>query len=165
MKIIPYIEINGCRTLTDEQMLDIWGQIVKDGNLNKVFYGVPQAFDKWGFLAFMKNPGNLVFTGFTNEDKPLGLCWINEIVGKRGTIHFCSIGQEYMREKIRAGKKIIDMVSGTLKVLVALIPEPYDSVRKYAAVLGFKELGLIPYFTYKDDEQIGTWIQYFTKEA
>lgn len=158
MKIIPYVELNGCRTFPDSAIIDIYKRFKEEGNIEKIFYNFKMR-NEFDFLAFMKNPANNVFIA-TENDKPFLVAWFNEVLGRRATISFCSINGVFARKKIDAGREILKVIMSFMDVLIAIIPESYDSVRKFTEFLGFKEIGLIPYFSING----GAYIQYVTKD-
>lgn len=155
--VIPYIEIDGCRTIPDQKMLAIYETMKAEGNLRRVFYhyGNMSAYD---FLAFCKNTRNYVFVGW-DGDVPILISWINEVVGKRGTINFCSMGK-YTRRKIEAARETLRLVLGLFDVVVGLIPDTYEDVKKFTRKLGFTDLGVIPYFTHIEGKQVSANIQF-----
>jgi hypothetical protein len=106
-KIIPYTEIDGCRTFLDRQIKGVYERIVEEGNYSKVFHGPgsPRGFEE--FIAFMKSPANHVFIALEGE-RPILICGVNEVVMKRGIIHFCSFKNPFPRKKIRIGRGILN---------------------------------------------------------
>ena len=163
IEIVPYLEINGCRTLTDAQMGEIYDKMQENGYIERIFFnGYPKTKNE--FLMFVKNPLNSVFVAMENK-KIVLITWINEIVGKRGTIGFCSFPDKFARKKIIAEKKILTLVFSFLSVVIALIPDPYEDVKKFVRLLGFKNLGTIPNASYfvSENKEVGTNVQYITK--
>jgi hypothetical protein len=166
MNIIPYMEIDGCRTISDKKMISLWEQMEKEGNREKIFFNncFPQNGDQ--FLKFVKNEMNKVFMAYEDES-PILITWVSEIIGKRGTISFCSFDGHFARKKLKAGREILLSLFQFFEVLVALIPESFNGSRHFTELLGFKELGVIPYFSWfsGEDKQIGTFVKYITKES
>jgi len=145
-------------------MGEIYDKMQENGYIERVFFGgYPKTKNE--FLAFMKDSFNTVFIA-REKDLLILIAWVNGINGKRGTIHFCSFPNIFARKKTRAFRKILKMVFNFLSVLIAQVPESYEEARKGCKLMGFKDLGVIPHFSYflKENKTIGNNILYITKD-
>jgi hypothetical protein len=164
IEIIPYTEINGTRTLSDDEMRNIFNLMESDGNLNKVFFhGFPS--NAYQFMLCAKNPFNKIIIA-KEEEKPIILSWITDVIGKKGTIHFCSFNGIYAGKKIEAARIGLKRLLRYYLVLVSLIPEIYTDAIRFAEMVGFKKVGIIPNFSYfpKEEKHTNSWMGYITKE-
>jgi len=88
IKIIPYVEVNGMRTLTDDDIMDLYDRVVSENLYPIVFYEGTVA-SKESFLKIMKgNANNLYVLKLGNETT--GFVWLNRFEGRTAHFHFCT---------------------------------------------------------------------------
>lgn len=86
MKIIPYTEVNGSRTVSDDFIRSIWFKMVDEGTYKTVFLnGVVNSAD--GLVSFFKLTSNVVHFVFEGEDLVF-MAWLNSISGGTAQTHF-----------------------------------------------------------------------------
>ena len=164
--LIPYVEINGQKTITDEQIRSIWNQLVKDGTEKVVFYesGVKNEEE---FLKWVKNPNNLMVFPI-REDKLMGVAWINGINGNYAFGHFAFFKESAGKYTIDMGKEILDYwfsIPGDdgplFEVILGLIPEFNQKALHYIEKLGFERVGRIPRIVNRNGNKEAAILSYY----
>jgi hypothetical protein len=151
--LIPYVEINGARVISDDVIHGFYDILDEEGSRDVVF-GSPK-YDKEGFVKMLKSPRNLPVFIYDSEDQTaLGLAWINGHLKiatvKRKTIQ---MGQAVMRYWFALGgdDPVIDVIVGN-------IPSSNKRAIRYVQRLGWTVLGEIPQIAY-DGAMTVTYIE------
>lgn len=144
IRILPYVEINGARTVSDDFMRKLFEQMVEEGSLGQVFYqGEVKTADE--FLAFMKQPANFPLIAFSFE-LPAAVAWLNGIGKNHAFCHHWF----YRRTWGQGSKKVAEAILEYwfswefLDVLLGLTPEKNHRAVAFAKRLGFTVLGSVP---------------------
>jgi hypothetical protein len=103
-EIIPYTEINGIRTFTDTDILDIYDRIIDKGN--GYIFNDGTIANRNKFLEVMKSNGFLYIVYY--KTNIVLIVWINRFEGKIARIHWCSFNGISCRKKIDAGKYVCE---------------------------------------------------------
>ena len=147
--VIPYVEVNGSKTFSDEALVSIFDQIKQDNTLSTVFYGgtVRNADD---FLAFVKSPSNYMSVVAVNKDIT-GIGWINGVSDNHAMGHFCFFRSSWGKYTQDMGQALLDYWfsfpgdDGPLfDLLIGMVPSFNARAIDYVKSLGFVELGEIP---------------------
>lgn len=126
-----------------------------DGTVETVFYDgsveTPQAF---AHLLF--RPGTLPFALF-DDYGPIGLSWVNEIVGKAGHGHFVAFKRAWgRRNTVRMARLVFEYLLNAkdaggylFDVLLGICPESNALVWKLGEVCGAVRRCVIPHYIYR----------------
>lgn len=148
--VLPYIEINGVRTVPDDVILHIFQKLQSDKTLSIVFYdGSVRTEDQ--FLNFIKSPMNCVCFGIM-DGSISGLAWLNDINDGRGTAHFCVFKESWGKNAKLMAKEVMDywfaLTTSTGKPLFHLIlgvtPSNYKPALRFVSQIGFTLIGEVP---------------------
>lgn len=162
MDLIPYVEMNGERTLTDDFLAYAFDEMVIAGHLSDVFEGVVMR-NAVDFINLMKNPVNLPVFGIAGSSL-VGFAWLNGVGINHAYGHFCYLQNEAI-SSVEFGKKILNywfsMPSSNtpsvlapgipikergpfLDVILGTVPSFNQKASHYVQKLGFTKLGEIP---------------------
>ncbi len=149
IEIVPYVEVNGSRTVPDDLVKGFFRQMVADGTAHIVFYNGNVKTDQ-DFLDTMKSTDN--FPSFILVDGKIGgLGWLNGVVGNYAFSHFCFLKHAWGKDTAEMGKAIINYwlslpgVEGPfLDVLIGLIPDFNQHATTFAQKMGYVRIGVIP---------------------
>jgi len=144
VRILPYIEVNGARTISDEDLKDIYNRMTHEGTLTTVFYG-DRVNSELEFISFFKNPNNFIAVAFLDKEM-CGFTWINSLNETYAFMHFCFF-KEFWGEKMQGiGKTSFDYFKswGRFKVFIGMIPDFNKRAIQFAKKMGYVELGTIP---------------------
>ena len=85
--ILPYIEIDGIRTLTNSQVMGIYDQMECDGSLRWVFFqgGIKSRED---FLTLMKSDDHRFYAIVNESNTIVAIFWMNSFEMKLARLHF-----------------------------------------------------------------------------
>ena len=146
MILVPYAELNGFRTIPDDELEDIFQRMQSEGLDKIVFYSgiVRTAKD---FIETMKSKNN--FPVFVKNDSGYaGFAWLNNLSGNTAMAHFCFFKGN---PAVEAGRKILHYwFSFTGKegplfdVLTGMIPGFNRRAIEFVKKLGAVEVGAIP---------------------
>lgn len=150
IELIPYVEINGNRSLSDDNVKQIFHRMKSEGTLHVVFYdGSIKTEDD--FVAYLKSPNNLpVF--ILSDGELSGLAWLNRVEGNHATAHFCLLKNVWGEKSYDVGKKVLSYwfsFPGSdgeplFDLLLGVIPSFNQKAIKYIEKLGFRVIGEIP---------------------
>ena len=147
--LVPYVEINGAWTASDNVVSEIYAELLNDGTADTVFYD-GRISDQFEFIEMMKNPTNLPVIVMTGNDIS-GIAWINSISDNRAFAHFAFFKKvwgktEELGQKILSYWLAIPKSNGyLLDVIMGLVPAFNERAHKYVERIGFKRLGEIPH--------------------
>ena len=147
--LIPYAEVNGARSISDELIIDLFMELYDDGVITSVFSD--ELRDAQGFIRFLKDPANLpVFIVVDGEIT--GVAWLNGIYRNHALSHFVYVKRCWGKRSIDMGFRVIDYWFSfpgergpLLDVLIGNIPARNRLAIKYIQKLGFVEIGEIPH--------------------
>jgi len=151
VRLLPYTEINGIRTLRDSDIVALYEKIISDGMKDVVFSDgeIANAFD---FLTAMKYGNNKLFVVLADEEWA-GVLWLNRFKSKTAHAHFCGFSSFWGKNTVDIGKKAINevlhMKNGDnneylFDTLLGLIPVANIVAIKWVKKIGFIEVGVIP---------------------
>lgn len=163
IKIVPYVELNGRRTLTDEMVAAIWEQMLADGTANVVFGGSVK--DKEQFVTMFKNH-NIFPILIGVGEVPAGVAWLSDVGKNYAHGHFCLFGNSWGRA-LPVGKAILDYWFSmhkdglpVLDVIIGKVPATNKLAVAFIKKLGFEILGTIPLI----GGDMGLVISYITRQ-
>jgi hypothetical protein len=151
--LIPYCNLPGKGwTFPDDQVIEFYSQMVKDGTFETVFCdgSIQSAFD---FLDHMKDPRGQLFLVVSGH-KPVAIIWLNDFQARWCQFHFCvfshawgdgieEIGQYVIRQimtmKTNDGSRYLhDMILG-------IVPQWNERAIEYVKEVGGKIMCRLPY--------------------
>jgi hypothetical protein len=157
--IVPYVFNDGMPTILDSFILNVWDRIEQDGLHRRIFFdGVVQCRED--FLQFVKENPSRVFFCF-HEGLFLGVSWLTDVgFEPRAKIHHCVLKWAWGRLSLGAGLLVLDFIDSLMdsagepvfRVLVGETPVENRLACRFAKLLGFKEVGVIPQYLYNARE-------------
>ena len=85
--LVPYVEMNGTRLITDEIVDAFWDTAKSEGVATLLFGS--NGFTGATFLEMLKTPSTLpVFLFRTGEVSPVGVGWMNHLCESHALCHF-----------------------------------------------------------------------------
>lgn len=88
VRLIPYVEINGARTLPDTFLEDVFDEMVVQGLVSSVFAGTNIRTSE-DFRGMMRHPSNIpVFV--VDGAQCIGFAWLNGVGETYAYGHFCT---------------------------------------------------------------------------
>lgn len=144
MDIIPYVEIDGARTVSDVYLIGVYNQLVEDGTADIVF-SRGEVKTAQEFIALMKHPNNLPL--FLVVDQSIkGVAWLNHLSGNYAFGHFAFFKETWGNTR-EMGEKIINYWFSfpgdngpLLDVIVGMVPSKNPRAIKFVQKLGFIKL-------------------------
>lgn len=155
--IVPYVEINGVRTVTDQQIKDIYHKMESDGTLGIVFTSSSMKSPD-EFLRIMKLPSNLPVVLFI-DNALSGIAWINGIEDNHAFAHFCFFKETWGQVSEDMGRKLIEYWFSfpdgnggkAFDVIIGRIPSFNAKAIRFVEKIGFKKVGEIPLMERRPD--------------
>jgi hypothetical protein len=153
MRVIPYVEVNGVRSMSDDYLMGMFRLMQKEGTAKRVFHngGVQseQQFIKW-----MKEPGFFSMVIVDDESSPLLLSWVNGIEENRGWYNFCVFKKAWGNISIEVGKASVEYWlsmrdskgNPVFHVLMGATPTNNRLAIQYIKKCGAQPIGVIPSF-------------------
>lgn len=144
INILPYTEINGIRTISDNDIKDIFSRMKQEGTLKTVFYN-ESITNEDEFLRFFKCGSNFIVVAYLDKEM-CGFGWINNLNKTYAFTHFCFF-KEYWGEKTDGiGKACLDYFDSwdSFKVFVGMVPAFNKRAIKFVKRMGYTEIGTIP---------------------
>lgn len=168
IELIPYVEINGARTVSDDVLEKIFYKIKEDGTLYTVFADRKVNAPR-DFMATMKSSSNLVV--FVVVDKKIqGFAWLNGCSDNHAFAHFCFFKESWGNSTESMGKELLRYwmsfpgEKGYLfDVIIGMIPEFNTRAQKFIEKLGFVRVGTIPKMARNGDDRVSSIISYFQR--
>ena len=146
--MIPYVPIDGIRTLKDSEIKALFAQTQKDGLVPILFYngGIQTADD---FLRYMQSTALLWI--FKNEQREtLGYAWLDRFEDRTARIHG-GIFKEHRKYASAIGRlayeRILYMKDNgryLYDVIIGIIPTTNKAAITFAKACGGQECGVIP---------------------
>jgi hypothetical protein len=144
--LVPYVEVNGVRTLTDEYLVDVFERLEDEGNDKVIFHDHPISTGR-EFVAMMKRPANVPVFALNARGECCAFAWLNNIGKSHAYGHFGYLRSAEGPDPIDIGKSIVKYwfeVGHTLDVIVGSIPEWNDRALNFIVKVGLTRLGPIP---------------------
>lgn len=147
-RLIPYVEINGARTLPDTFLEDVFDEMIVHGLVSSVFAGTNIRTSE-DFLGMMRHPSNIpVFV--LDGMQCIGFAWLNGVGATHAYGHFCTFPNEAM-----SATDMGEMVMGywwslsgpdgyMLEVIMGTIPSFNEKAVAFIQKLGFVKACEIP---------------------
>jgi len=166
--LIPYVEVNGTRTVSDEIILQTYEKMAEDGTDNTVFCD-GAVTDKEEFLDYLKDPNNLfIFALYKGVISGVG--WINSLKRNHAYVHFVLFKETWGKTSLEIGWKAIDYwfsipgEDGPLfDVLLGVIPKTNEKALKYIEKIGFQKGGEIPQISFVNGKNETAIISYIER--
>lgn len=143
-RLVPYVEIDGARTLPDSFLEDIFDRMVAEGLLSMVFAGVGVRTSE-DFVQLMRHPSNLpvfILSGSTC----IGFAWLNGIGATFAYGHFCTFENDVATPD-QMGAMVLEYwweSFSAIEVLLGTIPSFNGRAIAFVERLGFQRVGEIP---------------------
>ena len=102
IKILPYIEQDGIRTLRDSEVMGLFDRMEAEGRLDIVFYS-GEIRDREDFLHIMKHGENRLMA-LMADGEPAGFCWLNRFQNHTAQVHFCFFDGYRGRSAVEIGR-------------------------------------------------------------
>lgn len=164
--VLPYVEIEGQRTVSDEFVRQIWRNMLKDRSAHIVFQA-KEVKTEDEMIRYLKDPSNMVVFVFV-DGEPAGVAWMNGIRGNYGNGHFCFLSKAWGHYTESMAREILDYwfslsLNGKpiFDVVIGKIPDWNRKAINFIKKLGFVELGVIP----KIEQGHGVSINYLERET
>lgn len=147
LRLIPYVEYNGARTLPDSFLEDVFTEMIIEGLVSTVFVGT-DVTNSEEFIKLMKSPGNVAVFVLDGE-KCITFAWLNSIGLNYAYGHFCFFQNDRF-SAIEVGKKILEYwwslgsTRKALDVILGSIPSFNTRAIAFMEKLGAVRLGQIP---------------------
>lgn len=150
VNLLAYTAIDGIPTMTDSEVMGLYGRMEEDGTADTVFYdgSVRSAED---FLNAMKKGLNRLF--MVSIDRGVsGVIWLNDFEVRRAAFHFCFFSNAWGKDLVKAGKKcviyLLNMENGDeypiFDALTGLVPIINERANEWCLKMGFSVLGTLP---------------------
>lgn len=157
IEIVPYLEINGCRTFPDDVVIKIFEKMVSDRTTKVVFYN-GKTRTVQDFIRLLKSPENNVVFGLVDGEVS-GVAWLNEVNDNYGTAHFCIFKEAWGKCSTELGRAALnywfsfkrDTGDPVLDVILGVTPSRYKNVLRFIESLGFKQIGEVPKVLYVEE--------------
>jgi hypothetical protein len=170
--IVPYVEVNGARTMGDDYVRGLYARMVEDGTAKRVFHGgaVKSSDD---MVRWMKNPSMCAML-IAEDNEPLLLSWVTGIEDHRGWFSFCVFKKGWGRKKGQElGKMCADYWMGmkdnqgnpVFRVLMGVTPAHNRLALLWVKTVGAESIGTIPDFAtnYWTGERFDAVISYIKR--
>jgi hypothetical protein len=86
LSILPYTELDGIRTFTDSQIMDLYDQMERDGTTRMVYF--EERYSREEFLAEMKSGASRLYV-VMEEEVPVAIAYLNRFERTSARLHFC----------------------------------------------------------------------------
>ncbi len=148
VRLLPYVEINGTRTLPDTFLEDVFDEMVVEGLVSTVFVGTKVSTSE-DFLRMMRAPTNIpVFV--VSGTACLGFAWLNGVGLNHAYGHFCTFENDVI-EPVEMGRMVLNYWWGlegptgyALDVILGTIPAFNQRAVAFAQKLGLVKACEIP---------------------
>jgi hypothetical protein len=164
MILVPYVELNGSRTISDQELKHIFAQIKREGTLSTVFTDGKISTEE-EFVDTVKEPTNH-FVFILIDGKIRGFAWLNSCSDNHAFGHFCFL-KEVWGATDEIGKEVLKYwfsfpgPDGPLfELILGLIPKFNQRAQKFIERLGFVRVGEIPSITRKGADRVPSILSY-----
>ena len=167
IELLPYIEFNGTRTLSDDVLKEVFATIKREGTLATVFCDGKVSSPE-DFIFTMKNPNNIVaFILLDGQIK--GFAWLNGCSDNYAFAHFCFFKEVWGKAEAM-GKAVLDYwfkfpgVEGPLfDLILGLMPKFNQRAQKFVERLGFVRVGEIPKMAVRGTDRVPSVVSYLLR--
>lgn len=165
--LIPYSEVNGARTIPDEEIYQAFEIMKNERTLDIVHYDQKIETPE-DFIDLVKRPGNL-FSFFYDEKEMLGMGWVNGVSKTHAFAHFCTFKKSWGDRSVLMGKMALDYWMSfddgepLFNVIIGMIPSFNKRAIQYIQKLGFVTLGDIPKMANVDGNKEPMTINYYVR--
>ena len=168
-ELIPYVEYQGTRSLSERTIYEIWRALQKTGLDKLVFYG-DDIGNEFEFLTMCKNPRNLIHFVVNEEKQPVHIAWLNTWGPNYAMAHFMFFPEVWGKCTKELGKMTLDYwfslpTDSPLDVILGQVPAVNRMAIEFVKKLGFTELGTIPLMGHGSDpaKKCGDTFMYLTR--
>jgi len=147
--ILPYVERDGIRTVTDSTMKTLWLKTVQEDLHDIIFYeGTITSEDQ--FLAMAKASGTMFYLLFDDNDL-VGYTWLNRFENKSARMHYC-VFKHYWGQTLEIGKFVLNKLltqplednTFLFDLLTGFVPAWNKKAINFSLKCGGKTYGEIP---------------------
>ena len=149
VSLLPYAEVGGYWTISDEIILGFANQAISEGTFDSVFVESRVAKPEH-FLAVMKQPANVSVFFFVGTD-PIGVATLTGCHGNRAFGHFLYLRRAWGKYTEQAGRLALDYWfsfkvgdAQLFDVILGIVPSANVRAIDYVQRIGLKVLGEIP---------------------
>jgi hypothetical protein len=104
--VLPYSEVNGCRTLPDTALIYIWDRLTADGTVQTVFSECEMTTAQH-FIELYKDGRNL--PAFVLVDGKIGgIGWVNGVQKDRAFAHYAFFKEHWGKNTLGMAKALMD---------------------------------------------------------
>lgn len=133
-----YTVNDGIPSMRDSAIELAWEKLIESG----CHYWMNYSGEIEGYSDFYEiatNPYN-VFCLICKEDIPVAVCWVNDVVGRTGEVHFCTFKDIWGRETIAVGKFVLDCLGQSFRTLTGRTPTANSLACKFIQKIGMKKM-------------------------
>lgn len=157
--LVPYCEVDGIRTFTDTEVLDLYDRMAINGTAKAVFSD-GQILSREDWLETMKFPHNFMYVVFSG-DKIVAAVWLNRVEMKKAHFNYCAFFNGWRMGSVKGGRMIMDTVMEMkskdgeylFDVLMGVTPAVNTSAVKYMKLCGWIILGEVPLGVWNQEKQ------------
>ena len=170
-RIIPYVENNGMRSITDEVMVSIFHKI-EDSGLKEMFFYSGEIDTPEKFLFLVKAKQNFVNIVVDENDNIIFVSWLNDFGPNFAFAHFCAFPEIFGTYSVQVGKDVLKYWFNfekdgepILDTIMGKVPAVNTKAVHYIKKLGLTILGTIPHLAHGPDKnkRVGDVIAYITR--
>lgn len=171
LKLIPYCDVDGCRTFRDTEIRDLYERMVQDGTAETVF-SARDITTAEEFLEAMKHGAHNLFVVMVDGQKA-GIVWLNMFEGRFARCHWCVFSPYWGKESVEIGKESLRLVMNMkdregifmLDMLLGIVPSMNRLAINYCEKCGGIIQGEIPYLSMWQGNSVPGTIIYYTREG
>jgi len=147
--LLPYCKVDGIRTVSDSQIIELFKKTTDEGLDKIVFYEGTIKTDE-SFLQLAKSQGTFFYLLYKHKDL-VGYTWLNRLENKTARQHYC-VFKKYWGDSEALGKFTINTFLNQkdkdgvylLDLLTGYIPAWNERAIKFSLKCGGKTYGEIP---------------------
>lgn len=167
LNLVPYVEINGSRSIPDSVMVSIWRRMSEAGINKMVFFSnAVSTEEQW--LVMVKRPSNVLHVIF-DDDLPVWVSWLNEFGYNFASGHFFALPEAWGEKTDRLAEMTLRHWFGfsrgdkpLIDVIIGKIPAHNKIACNFIERIGFTKLGVIPSIAFGegDHQKVGCVLFY-----
>jgi hypothetical protein len=166
IKLIPYIEQDGIRSLKDSELYWIYNKLIEDNTLHTAFFdGSSKTFEE--FKSLFQIDTNMLYV-IMDKETPVAICWITNYKNETAYIHYCGFKEIWGKKTIKVGREVLRILleSGVFKTLIGVTPVTNELSIRFNKLLGMEDGCVIPNlcFDYYEQEYVDGKLTYITSE-
>jgi len=154
--LIPYVEVDGARTVPDSEIEGVYTRMQRDGLTSKVF-AQNEIMSATDLLAMLKSPSNLPVFLYVGTCAA-GFAWLNSIGKNYAYAHFVFLAESW--GKNAENKRVTDEMGHALlrywfsfegdngpifDTLVGVVPSKNVLANRFVQRMGLTKVGEIPH--------------------